>query len=93
VEEVSSSPSTWTSSSRLKGNRTAAGAKKKLDNAETSDGNVQSPELFVDTEDVESDDMARFESNTNDDAYSEDHTMYTVSANDKGMQTDVDYAA
>ncbi|KAF9110891.1 hypothetical protein BGX30_007833, partial [Mortierella sp. GBA39] len=92
-EEVSSGLSTWTLSSRLKGNRTASGAKKKLDNAETSDGNVQSPELFVDTEDVESDEMAKFESNTNDDAYSEDHTMYNVSANDKGMQTDVDYAA
>lgn len=78
----------------MKGNRIAAGAKKKLDNAETSDGNIQSPELFVDTEDVESDEIAQFESNTNDDAaYSEDHTMYNVSANDKGMQTDVDYAA
>ncbi|KAF9994413.1 hypothetical protein BGZ79_000833 [Entomortierella chlamydospora] len=82
-EEVSSSPSTWTLSSRLKGNRTAAGAKKKLDIAETSEENVQSPELFVDTEDVENDEMAQFESNTNDDAYSEDHTMYNVSANDK----------
>ncbi|KAK3847982.1 MAG: hypothetical protein J3R72DRAFT_518698 [Linnemannia gamsii] len=71
-EEVSSTSFTWTLSSRLNGNRTAASAKKKLD-AETCDGNVQSPELFVDTEDVESDEMAQFGSNTNDDTYSEDH--------------------
>ncbi|KAG0196459.1 hypothetical protein BGX33_001628 [Mortierella sp. NVP41] len=82
-EEVSPSPSTWTLSSSLKGNRTAAGGKKKLDNAETSDGNIQSPELFVDKEDVESDEMAQFESNTNDDAYLEGHTVYNVSANEK----------
>ncbi|KAF9924508.1 hypothetical protein BGZ67_009216 [Mortierella alpina] len=48
-EEDSSIPSTWTLSSRLKGNGTATGAEKKLD---ITDGNIQSPELLVDTEDV-----------------------------------------
>ncbi|KAG9319311.1 hypothetical protein KVV02_000727 [Mortierella alpina] len=70
-EENSSIPSTWTLSSRLKGNGTAAGAEKKLDIA---DGNIQSPELSVDTKDGEGDEMAQFGSNTNDDAYSEKHT-------------------
>ncbi|KAG0253698.1 hypothetical protein BGZ95_006247 [Linnemannia exigua] len=58
-EEAASRPSTWTLSSWLKGNRAATDAKKKLDNAETNDGNVQSPELFVDMEDVESEEMAQ----------------------------------
>ncbi|KAF9352666.1 hypothetical protein BGX34_012029 [Mortierella sp. NVP85] len=53
----------------FKGNGTAAGAKKELDNILTSDGNVRSPDLFVDTEDAEGDEIG---SNTNDDAYSDD---------------------
>ncbi|KAF9560942.1 hypothetical protein EC968_005947 [Mortierella alpina] len=75
-EENSSIPSTWTLSSRLKGNGTASGSEKKLDIA---DRNIQSPELFVDTEDGESDEIVQNGSNTNDDAYSENHTT----ANDK----------
>jgi hypothetical protein len=63
------------------GNRTAAAAKKKQDNSEINDGNVQSP-----------DEMAQCESNTNGDTYSENRAMHNVSA-DKGMQIDVDYTA
>ncbi len=70
-------------SSRLKGNGAVAGAEKKLD---TADGNIQSPELSVDTRDGEGDEMAQFGSKTNNDAYSENYTT----ANEKGRQTDVE---
>ncbi|CAO3566164.1 unnamed protein product [Mortierella alpina] len=69
-EDNSSIPSTWTLSSRLKGNVTAGGAEKKPD---TVEGNIQNPELFVDTEDGEKDEMVQFGSYTNDDEYAENH--------------------
>lgn len=68
--------------------------KKDLDNAETSDENVQSPEDAEgaeSAESAESDEMAPFGSNTNDDADSEGHAVHDGSIDDEGIQIKVDY--
>ncbi|KAF8926593.1 hypothetical protein BGZ47_002646 [Haplosporangium gracile] len=91
-EDNLSSLSTGTLSSRSIRKRSAAGVKRDLDNAETSDENVQSSEDAEGAEGAESDEMAWCGSNTNDDADSEGHAVHDGSIDDEDMQIKVDYA-